>query len=127
MRAERVHLRGLGWFLHTHAMLIPSVVSDLHSNYKIFLMLPRCSLFASANTSSYKLLRFSKDFLINEANVQSNCRSFLKKNWKTSLENIQHNIRDTQAELQRWKWNVFGFKHSHVAVLQFQNQSNVSP
>lgn len=52
---------GLGWFLHTHGLLIPSVLSDLHRNYMIYLLLPPCSfcllLQISLSTNSCVLAR----------------------------------------------------------------------
>lgn len=124
MGAERAHLRRFG-VIFTHPC-----IADSFRTMRIGIMWFFCCCLCAVSVCFCKYLYlqtvcFSKSFLINESNVQSNSRSFLKK--KTSLENIQHNIWDTRAELQRWKWNVFGFKHSHVAVLQFQNQSNVSP
>lgn len=78
MRAERVHLRRFELIFAQPC--IADFFCTVHTQELYFLVVASLQfLFASANISTYKQLCFSKNFLINEANVQSNYRSFTPK------------------------------------------------
>lgn len=114
MRAERVHFGGFGVIFACPCIADSfCTIRFTQELYSFFVVASLQFLFASANISTYKQLYFSVKFLINEANVQSNCRSFLK----IKLKNIS---RKHTGQHQRYSGRITAMEMKHF---WFQTQS----
>lgn len=113
MRTERVHLRRFE-LIFAHPCIADSFCTiRLTQELYFFVVGSLQFLFASANISTYKQLCFTKNFLINKANVQSNCRSFPPK----KLKNIS---RKHIAQNQRYSCRITAIE---MKCFLFQTQS----